>query len=53
MTNGSLMEVESIAERGVWSGSALFANRIFYQSLNKNEKYHPTSLKTKMNWSNW
>ena len=29
------------------TGSPLFANRIFYQNLNKNEKHHPTTLKQK------
>ena len=32
--------------------SPLFAYRMFYQNLNKIEKYHPTSLKTEMDWSN-
>ena len=40
------------AERGVLSGSSLFAYRMFYQNFNKNENYHPTSLKTEMDWSN-
>ena len=39
-------------ERGVLSGSPLFANKQFFQNLNKIEKYHPTSLKTEMDWSN-
>ena len=30
------------AERGVWSGTPLFVYRMFYQNLNKNEKYHLT-----------
>ena len=34
------------AERGVWSGSPLFAYRSFFLNLNKNEKYHPKTLKT-------
>ena len=33
------------AESGVWSGSPLFVCRMFYKKFNKNEKYHPTSLK--------
>ena len=40
------------AECGVWLGSQLFAYRIFYQNLNKNEKYHPTTITTEMDWSN-
>ena len=28
------------AERGAWSGSPLFAHRMFYKKLNKNEMYH-------------
>ena len=40
------------AERGVLSGSSLFAYRMFYQNFNKNENYHPTSLKTEMDLSN-
>ena len=31
-------------ERGVWSVSPLFANRIFNKTLNTNEKYRPTAL---------
>ena len=38
--------------RGVWSGSLLFACRIFYSNLNKNANYHPTSLKTEMDCFN-
>ena len=30
-------------ERGVWSGSPLFAYRMLYQNLNKNENYHPNN----------
>ena len=41
------------AERGVWSGSPLSAYIMFYQNLNKNEKYHLTTLKTEMEWSDW
>ena len=33
------------AEGGVWSGSPLFAGRMFYKNLNKYEEYHPTPLK--------
>ena len=32
------------AEHGAWSGSLLFACRMFYELMNKNEKYHPTPL---------
>ena len=41
------------AEWGVWSGSPLFAYRIFYYNLNKSEKYHSTNLKREMDWSNY
>ena len=34
------------------TGSLLFAHRMFYQILNKNEKYHTTTLKMEMDWSN-
>ena len=41
-------------ERGVWSGSTLFAYRLFYQDLNKNRKQnHQTTPKMEMDWSNW
>ena len=33
-------------ERAVWSGSPLFAYRMFSLILNKNEKYHTTTFKT-------
>ena len=33
------------AERAVWSGSPLFAYRMFYYNLNNDEKYLPTPLK--------
>ena len=36
------------AECGIWCGSPLFAYRMCYQNLNKDEKYHPTSLKMEM-----
>ena len=32
--------------------SPLFAYILFYQDLNKNEKIHPTTLKTEMDWFN-
>ena len=41
------------AECGIWSGSPMFAYRMFYQNLNKNENYDPTTLKTEMDWSDW
>ena len=41
------------AECSVWSGSQLFAYGMIYQNSNKNEKYHPTTLKMEMDWSNW
>ena len=40
------------AERGVLSGSLLFAHRMFYQHLNKHEKYQRTPLNMEMDWSN-
>ena len=33
--------------------TGLQAYRMFYQNLNKNEKHHPTTLKTEMDWSNF
>ena len=30
----------------------MFAYRMFYQNLNKNEKFHPTTFKMEMDWSN-
>ena len=40
------------AERGVWSGCALFAYRIFHLKWNKNEST-PNTLKFEMESSNW
>ena len=37
-------------ERDVSSGITLFALSTFYLVLNKNEIYHPTTLKTEMDW---
>ena len=39
------------AERGVWSGSPLFAYRMFYWNFNENVKYHQTTHKTEMDWT--
>ena len=41
-----------VAECGVGSGSPIFANRVYYYNLNKNEKYDLTTLKLEMNLSN-
>ena len=35
------------------TGSPLFAYRCFFYNLNKNEKYHPTTLKLEMDSSNY
>ena len=40
-------------ECGVWSGSPLFAYKMFYENSNKNVKYHPRTLKTGTDWSSW
>ena len=37
----------------VWLGSPLFAYRMFYWNLNKNEKHLPTILATEKDWSKW
>ena len=41
------------AQFGVWSGSPLFAYRMFYQHLNKDENYHSTTIQTEIDWPNW
>ena len=33
--------------------SPLFADRMFYKNLIKNEKYNPTTLKLEMDQSKW
>ena len=33
--------------------SQQFAYRMLYYNLNENEKYLPTTIETKMDWSNW
>ena len=39
-------------ERGIWSGSTLFAYRNFYLKWNQNEKVHQTPLKLEMDITN-
>ena len=40
------------AQRGVWSGSPLFAYRMYFQNLNELETYYPTTLKFETDSSN-
>ena len=40
------------AQFGVRSGSPLFAYRMFYQHLNKDENYHSTTIQTEIDWPN-
>ena len=38
------------AQFGVWSGSPLFAYRMFYQHLNKDENCYSTTIQTEIDW---